>query len=170
MAPLTSTAPATGGTGTFAYQWESSLDNTTWGAIPGATAETYAPGALTATTSFRRRVSSGPCGPEVTPAVTITVLPALNAGTIAADQTICAGTTPAPLTSTGEAGGTSEIGYQWEASTDNGTTWGAIAGATGATFTPAALTATTFSAARPAQLAPVLRSCPMWSLSPWRRH
>ncbi|RZK24249.1 MAG: PKD domain-containing protein, partial [Hymenobacter sp.] len=87
-APLTSTAPAGAGTGQFAYQWQSSPDNTTWTDINGATAPTYAPAALTTTTYFRRVVTSGFCAPRTpTASVAITVLPALTAGSIAADQT-----------------------------------------------------------------------------------
>ncbi|OGX84299.1 hypothetical protein BEN47_02740 [Hymenobacter lapidarius] len=143
--PLTSTAPATGGTGTFAFQWESSpTDNGPWTAIAGATNETYAPGPLTVTTSFRRRVSSGLCGPEFTPAVTLTVLPALVAGSIAADQTICAGATPAPLTSSAPAsGGTGAFAYQWESSLDNAN-WTALANASGPNYSPGPLSVTTY--------------------------
>ncbi|UYZ59697.1 T9SS type B sorting domain-containing protein [Hymenobacter latericus] len=144
-APLTSTVPASGGAGTFTYRWESSADGgTTWTPVQGGTAETLTPGPLSVTTSFRRQVTSGPCPAPPTNIVTITVLPALTAGTIAADQTICAGATPAPLTSTTEAsGGTGTIAYQWESSAD-GNSWTAIGGATGPTFAPAALNATTF--------------------------
>ncbi|UOG77483.1 gliding motility-associated C-terminal domain-containing protein (plasmid) [Hymenobacter tibetensis] len=135
VAPLTSTAPATGGTGTFAYQWESSTDNVTWTAVAGATTETFAPGPLPVTTSFRRQTTSGSCGPVYTSAVTVTVLPALTAGSIAANQALCPGATPSPLTSTAPAtGGTGTFSYQWESSADN-TTWAAIGGATGETLT-----------------------------------
>jgi gliding motility-associated-like protein len=143
-APLTSTAAGSGGTGTIEYQWESSLDNVTWTAIGGATAATYTPGALTATTYYRRRVTSGPCGPVYSPTVTLTVLPTLNAGVIAADQTVCASALPAPLTSTsGASGGTGTFSYQWESSLDN-ITWGNEAGANSATFAPGPLSATTY--------------------------
>ena len=143
-APLTSTAAASGGTGSFVFQWESSADNATWTAIAGATSADYAPGVLAATTYFRRRVTSGPCGPGYSPSVVLTVLPALTPGSIAANQTVCAGTAPAPLTSTSAAGGgTGTFAYQWESSTDNAT-WTAIAGATSADYTPGPLAATTY--------------------------
>ena len=143
-APLTSTAPATGGNGTFTYQWESSPNNTTWTAIAGATAETFAPGPLAATTYFRRQVRSGTCTTGPTNPVTITVTPALAAGSIAANQALCAGATPAPLTSASDAsGGSGGIVYQWESSADN-VTWAAIGGATGPTYAPGALSATTY--------------------------
>ena len=143
-APLTSSAAATGGTGTFAYQWQSSPNSATWAAIPGATSATYAPGALTATTYFRRQVSSGACAGDTSNVVTIAVVPGLVAGSIAADQALCGGAAAAPLTSTAPAtGGTGTIDYQWEASPDN-VTWTAIGGATGPTYAPGALTATTY--------------------------
>jgi gliding motility-associated-like protein len=143
-APLTSTAAATGGTGTFSYQWESSLDNVTWTAIPSATGPTYAPSALTVTTYFRRQVSSGACTAAPSNVVTISVVPALTAGTIAADQALCSGATPAALASTAAAtGGAGSIDYQWESSPNNAT-WTAIPGATGPNYAPGALTATTY--------------------------
>ncbi len=143
-AALTSLAAVSGGTGSYSYQWESSPDNVTWTAIAGATGDTYAPGQLTATTYFRRRVTSGPCGPVYAAPVTITVLPALTAGTIATAQTVCAGDPPTPLTSTGDAsGGTGTFAYQWESSADN-SSWTAIAGATGSTYAPGPLSATTY--------------------------
>jgi len=143
-APLTSTASPSGGTGQYSYQWESSADNSNWTAISGANNPEYAPGQLTATTYFRRRASSGNCGAVYSPAITVTVLPALVAGTIAANQTICAGSTPAPLTSTLDgSGGSGAIVYQWESSSDNAT-WTTIPSATGPTFAPGALTATTY--------------------------
>ncbi|RZK63086.1 MAG: T9SS type B sorting domain-containing protein [Hymenobacter sp.] len=143
-APLTSGGAATGGTGTYTYQWEASLDNTTWAAISGANGATYAPGALVVTTYFRRQASSGPCTNSPSNTVTIAVVPALLAGRIAADQTLCGGATPAPLTSVAPAaGGTGAIDYQWESSPNNAT-WTAIGGATGPAYAPGALTATTF--------------------------
>jgi gliding motility-associated-like protein len=142
--PLTSAAPASGGTGPLIYQWESSADNVTWADVPGATGDTFSPGSLAATTYFRRRVTSGSCGPSLSNAVVITVTPALTAGTIGADQTLCPGATPTPLTSAaGASGGTDSFAYQWESSLDN-STWTAIAGATGETFAPGPLTATTY--------------------------
>ena len=86
---------------------------------------------------------SGACGPEFSPSITLTVLPALTAGSIAANQDICAGATPNPFSSNGAGGGTGTFAYQWESSTDN-SSWTTIPGATGATFAPGALTATTF--------------------------
>ncbi|MES2371048.1 MAG: gliding motility-associated C-terminal domain-containing protein [Bacteroidota bacterium] len=68
----------------------------------------------------------------------------LYGGTIGTDQTICAGSIPATLTSTANAsGGTGNISYQWQSSTDN-LTFANISGAVSATFTPTAITQTTY--------------------------
>ncbi|MEJ7658583.1 MAG: hypothetical protein WKG07_02585 [Hymenobacter sp.] len=96
-APLTSTTDAAAGTGAVTYQWESSLDNAAWTAIAGANAPTYGPDALPVTTYFRRRASSSTaCAPATSNVVAITVTPIVTAGSIAADQAVCAGTTPTP--------------------------------------------------------------------------
>ncbi|RZK45763.1 MAG: hypothetical protein EOO59_20475, partial [Hymenobacter sp.] len=143
-APLTSTAGASGSVGSFAYQWQSSLNNANWTDIGGATGATYAPGPLMTTTYYRRRASAPPCDPVNSPSVTLTVLPVLNAGTIAANQAICAGSTPSPLTSTlGASGSIGTFAYQWESSADN-SAYSPIGGATSATYAPGPLTATTY--------------------------
>ena len=143
-APLTSTASATGGTGSSSYQWESSPNNSSWASIAGATGAGYAPGTLTATTYYRRRVTSGPCGPVYSPSIVLTVLPALTVGSIVANQNICSGTAPIPLTSAAPAtGGTGMFAYQWESSSNN-IAWTAIGGATNPTYAPGLLTATTY--------------------------
>jgi gliding motility-associated-like protein len=91
-APLGSTPAATGGYGTYAYQWEASFDNVTWAAIPNATSATYAPGPLAATTYYRRRVASGSCADAVSNAVMLELVPQLVSGiTLATPPTQCAG-------------------------------------------------------------------------------
>jgi gliding motility-associated-like protein len=76
--------------------------------------------------------------------VTITVNPALTAGNIAADQTICSGTAPASFTSTTDAaGGTGARNYQWQSSVDN-VSFTNIAGANAAVYAPGVLTQTTY--------------------------
>ncbi|TDN36427.1 T9SS type B sorting domain-containing protein [Hymenobacter sp. UV11] len=90
---LTSTAGASGGAGTYAYQWESSPDNATWAAIGGATGPGYAPGPATSTMYYRRRVASGGCSTAVTSAVAVRLQPVLTVGVaLATPPTQCAGT------------------------------------------------------------------------------
>ncbi|WP_242922384.1 gliding motility-associated C-terminal domain-containing protein [Pontibacter liquoris] len=91
-AELSGSIPVGGGT-SYAYQWEQSADGTNFTGITGATTQHYTPGALTATTWFRRRVSAtGPCTPAYSAPVRITIV-AAPATPLANNQTICAGTT-----------------------------------------------------------------------------
>ena len=91
-APLTSTAPAMGGTGTFAYQWDSSGNNSDWAPIPGATGADLRPGSHDFDHFLPPPGDLGRLRADTfTPSVVVTVLPALSAGSIAANQTICAG-------------------------------------------------------------------------------
>ena len=68
------TAPS-GGSGEYAYQWQSSLDNTLWTDIDGATLSGYSPGALTVSTYYRRMVTSSGYEPAYSGSVVITVSP-----------------------------------------------------------------------------------------------
>ncbi|MCA6451356.1 MAG: Ig-like domain-containing protein, partial [Chitinophagaceae bacterium] len=70
----------------------------------------------------------------------------LQPGSIAADQTICAGTIPAPLTSSLDASvSSSTIAYQWQKSTTSATTgYTNISGATSKTYAPGSLSTTTY--------------------------
>jgi hypothetical protein len=103
----------------------------------------------TSTTIYRRRTiatfAGNSCVSEWTVAVTITVINAVSPGSIAANQTICNGATPSPLTSVdvGTSPGSS-ISYIWEQSTNAGGNWIPITGATGATYTLGTLTTTTW--------------------------
>jgi hypothetical protein len=72
--------------------------------------------------------------------IVITVLPGLIPGNASADQSICYNSVPVMLTATAPTGATGTITYQWESSTDNGTTWTPVTGANGLTYQPAALT------------------------------
>lgn len=225
---LNSTTAATGGTGTYIYQWQSSTTSSVSGFtdIAGANAATYTPSSsISVTTYYRRTVSTATdavvysnvvavtvvslpnvkispstatistgnsqtltasgadtyvwtpatnlsattlatisASPTVTTAytatgtnattscvntatITVTVVPALTAGAIAADQTICSGITPAAFTSaTAAAGGVGTYTYQWQSSTTSTTAgFTDITGATAATYASGtALTVTTY--------------------------
>ena len=138
-----SSAAATGGSGTYSYQWQSSANNTTWTNITGAAALSYSPTALTATTYYRLAVTSN----SVTiygSSATVSVYPQLAAGTVTpSTQTINYNTTPAALSSAAATGGSGTYTYQWQSSADN-STWTNITGATAPSYSPATLTATTY--------------------------
>lgn len=146
---FTGTLPA-GGTnipGDYAYQWSSSVDNADYTAIStAATGQFYRPSALTATTWFRRRVTSGQCFTESSP-VKVTVLPLISNNTIAGSRTVCKDETPPPLaqasglTLSGGAGPGS-YSFLWEESR-NGTTWDPATGtnnASNGTYQPPVMT------------------------------
>jgi gliding motility-associated-like protein len=127
----------------LSYQWQSQVNCTGgWSGISGATGLTYAPGALTSPTCFRRMATDA-CG-NIAYSNTATISlysTTLTPGTIAAAQTICSGGTPAPLTNTGNpSGGDGNYLYQWQYSPD-GVAWTSISGATAVGYAPGALTA-----------------------------
>lgn len=148
-APLTSVTNGSSPGATITYSWEQSTDaGGTWTPIGGATLATYAPGALTQTTWYRRitvaTTNGHSCYSLPTNTVIITVQAIVNPGTIAANQTICYNAIPAPLTSLTPATGSGAITYQWEFSTNGGGLWQPIAGATAPGYAPGALTQTTW--------------------------
>ncbi|TRZ69813.1 MAG: HYR domain-containing protein, partial [Bacteroidetes bacterium] len=148
-AALTATA-ATGGTGSYTYQWQSSPDGLTWNNITGATALTYSPLALTFTTRYRILVTDAgipSCGTAVSSnIVVITVQAEVIPGVVAANQTICSGGDPAAFTITTPASGSGTLSYQWQSSTTACTgPWTDIPTATSAIYDPLpGLTQTTY--------------------------
>ena len=143
----TGTAPAllsgipAGGLGTYTYAWASSTDNVNFTGLP-ATTQTYQPGTLTATTWFRRTVSSGVCSENSV--FRITVLPLITGNTVAADQTVCNTTAPAALTGSLPAGGDGIFRYLWESKAATAPGWTNAPGAnTAASYQPPLLDGTT---------------------------
>jgi hypothetical protein len=137
----------TGGSGTYVYQWESSVAPfSTYTAIAGATTTTYQASTLSETTKYRRKESSGVCTSTYSNIVTVTINPAIIAGAVAANQTICSGGNPVAFTQTTAAsGGNGTYTYQWEKATASSGPYVDIAGATSSTYDEtAALTATTY--------------------------
>ncbi|WP_315817189.1 hypothetical protein [Paraflavitalea speifideaquila] len=134
---------ATGGNSTYAYQWQSSPDNSTYTNIGGATAQNYTPGNLIANTWYRRTVTSN--GVTVNSnTVAVTVYPQLVAGSVTpASASINYNTSPGLLTGTAATGGNGTYAYQWQSSSDN-TTYTNIGGATAQNYTPGNLIANTW--------------------------
>lgn len=124
------TFPA-GGSQSYTYQWQQSANNLSWTKIPGATAASYKPSALTATSYFRRQVVSATCDTLVTASVKIEVLPAVSASITLTDPgPVCASenvTLVAAVTNEG-----SNPGYQWYLN-------GVLTGETTASYTNNAL-------------------------------
>ncbi|MGI4750406.1 MAG: PKD-like domain-containing protein [Janthinobacterium lividum] len=130
-----------GGTGTYVYSWQSSTDNVNWTTISGQSGRDYS-FTGTQSTTIRRIVTSGACSSSSSP-VSIVVQPAIANNTIAANQVICYSTAPAQLTGSTPTGADNNYIYQWQSSTDNGTTWLGISGSNTQNYQPTALTAAT---------------------------
>ena len=124
----------------LAYQWQVSTDaGATWTAIPSANAASYnIPSVTTAQNNNQYRcVVTGTCGSATSSAATLQVSANITISTQPTSQTVCEATT---ISFTSGAAG-SGITYQWQVSTDGGTTWtnlsngGVYSGATAATLT-----------------------------------
>ena len=127
---------ATGGVGTITYQWQSSPNNSIWTNISGATSATYAPGALTATTYYRRGAINS-CGTLYTTSVLITVSGTADMITVTGNSAgICSGDV---VTLSASATSVTNPIYRWYDAATGGTPL-----ETAPTFTPSPnLTTTT---------------------------
>ena len=131
---LSSTTNASGGGG-FTYQWQISTDNVSWGDIVGATSSTYTPpSAITQDTWYRRAaISTAGCGTLYTASIKVSVA-----------ISVCTGQTPPAVTEqTAASGGVGGFTYQWQKSTD-GVVFSNIVGATSTTYTPTAISSSTW--------------------------
>ena len=116
--PTATTAIGTGGAISFGLQTEG----------------TYTVLAVNNTTSCQNTMTSS--------AVIVEII-AIDNNTIAVNQTICAGTAPAPLTGSLPTGASGSYTYQWQISTD-GASFSDIGGATNQNYSPSSLTQNTW--------------------------
>jgi len=140
--PLNLDVTATGGNGTFSYQWYSSSTNTITGGtlIAGATSNSYTPPTNTVGTTYYYAVVSqnSTSGCSVTSATAAIIVISSPTITQPASSTVCQGGSPTPLSIT-VSGATGTPTYQWYSNTVNTTTGGTtLAGETNATYTPSA--------------------------------
>jgi alpha-tubulin suppressor-like RCC1 family protein len=128
---LTGSAPS-GGSGAYSYLWQSSLNNSTWGNHPGAT-QNLTTSYLSATTYYRRVVSSSVCTAQTSTATTVTRL--IGQNDIASNQTIPYNSAPATII------GQTNLnmpGYLWEQSHNN-FHWVVIPGGNSSVYAPGSL-------------------------------
>ncbi len=100
--------------GTPSFEWKHSTDN--YGSVLATTSLYDVPTGLTATTSYRRIITSTlgglACAAPNTDIV-ITVQSAVTGGTIASSQTICNGGDPAAFTESVASTGSGTLTYEW---------------------------------------------------------
>ncbi|MBC7391198.1 MAG: T9SS type A sorting domain-containing protein, partial [Opitutaceae bacterium] len=112
-----------GGNGSYTYQWQSSPDNSTWTSIGGATLINYQPPALAVNTYYRRNVISATCNTNNSTGILISVDPPTTVSVQPAVTTFTCPTVPVNISITGSG---QNLSYQWQLSTDNGSTWNDI--------------------------------------------
>ena len=136
-------AVATGGLGTITYNWQQSSDNSSWTDAAGTRdGQNYTTPSLSSSMYYRRQATAATYGGTISSAsALVTVAPVLTQGNPSA-ATICNGATCA-FTLAAASGGLGTITYQWQSSANN-SIWANIAGATGASYTTPALTASTY--------------------------
>ena len=143
---LISRATLQDGNGIYNYNWTSSLNSTFTDPLNVSTTQNYTPGPATATTWYRRTVTSGSCV-DVSASVEITVVSIENNKILGQDTTLCIGGNPNRFIGATPIGGTNipnGYAYTWLFSTDN-STWNPV-GSGGLTrdYDPPALNQTTW--------------------------
>ncbi|MGA1976890.1 MAG: gliding motility-associated C-terminal domain-containing protein [Bacteroidales bacterium] len=142
---------ASGGSGSYLYQWQDSTSSTAWQTAAGTTTnQTYSPDtskfAVTQDRYYRRVVYSGSdsvCQNTSQP-IRLTRYPQIENNAVAADQTICSGSTPSSLTGTTPTQGNLSYSYQWQDSTSS-LSWQSISvSATNKNYSPLGLTDSTW--------------------------
>jgi gliding motility-associated-like protein len=125
---------ATGGNGTYKYQWQQSLDATNWVDILGENGLglTFIP---PSDIYVRRVVTSLPCTDAGFNAYIKVSAPITN-NTIGSDQSICINLPAANLIGSAPSGSNGVFTYQWQQSVDSGTTWVNITNATAKDYNP----------------------------------
>ena len=126
VAAFTSSATASGGSGTFTYTWQYTTNaaavagDGNWTDIAASNSTIWDYGTLTTSTRFIRRAVDAICTtPVYSNILTVTVRPVLAGGAIGSNQTICSGNDVAPFTSSAAAsGGAGTFTYTWQYTTN----------------------------------------------------
>ena len=132
---VTFSVTANAGSGTLSYQWQESTDGgSSWSDISGETSASYmitgAPVGLDGN-QYRVLLSSGACAEIMSASATLSVSTAFTIDQQPVDITDCAGETV--MFTVDVSGGA--VNYQWEVSTDGGSTWNPVSLATSNTLT-----------------------------------
>ncbi|TBX65986.1 hypothetical protein EZL74_11475 [Flavobacterium silvisoli] len=120
-------------TGTVtSYQWQYSTNGTTWFDLDGQTNSTLELSGLSSAntgTLFRCSLNAGALNSN---SASLTVYDAIVIGTQPASQTVCSNAASVTFTSAATGSG---VSYLWQVSTNGGSSWTNISGATAATYT-----------------------------------
>jgi len=115
---------ATGGIGTYNYQWLDSTAATNLNPVPGATnGNTMTPPSLLVTTYYKRRVTSGACVVKSSSTITINVLPLILNNSISGSAKVCYSLIPDLISGSALTGGSGTYSYIWQQSVDGGANW-----------------------------------------------
>ena len=141
---LESVVAASASSGFYTIMWQSApASSGPWSDISGTSgSQAYQPGPLSATTYFRRTITSSTSKQASSNVVCVTVV-TTSPGSISGNQKIEKGTQPTVLsnsTSPSFSGGSYSL--SWESAASASGPWTKIAGATGISYQPGALTAT----------------------------
>lgn len=130
--------------GTLSYQWQKSTDGVSFTNIDDATNATLTLTTVPVGTTYYKRIIQKQ-GTTCQGVSSVAVISNANfaPGTISGDETICSGDTPATLQNSDTANSEGNVSYQWESRTAS-ISFAAISGATENTYSPAALTETSF--------------------------
>ena len=136
---------AQGGNGLFIYQWQESLNGTSWTDILNQNGLKFSPGILTTTKFYRiKAISVFGCSFVTSDSIKINVYGDLSGGLIQQAQTICYDSIPQKLLYlTRPSGGGGVYSYQWQSSADS-INFTNISGATLDNYQPPQLTSTRF--------------------------
>ena len=120
------TITLTGYTGTI--QWYSSTDGSTYSIVSGQTSATLSTGNLTQKMWYQATVTSGACAPANSSVATVDITSSVSITSDPSSTGACQGST-AQFTVT--ANGVTD--YQWQISTDNGSSWNSVSTGSGGT-------------------------------------
>lgn len=118
MPALISGSLPSGGNGVYHYEWESSINNLNWLALPNTFVRDYQPPQVLQSVYYRRLVSSGFCPPISSFPVFVRSDRIIGENRITANQTLCSGSQPAQLNGAQPTGGNFSYQYVWQQSPD----------------------------------------------------
>ncbi len=135
----------TGGTAAnqnISYQWQSRTSGSFANMVGETDPSLTIPSSPANTTEYRRQTLVSNNGEVCFENSTVSTIfiNKITPGVIGNDQDICRGAVPNTLVSISNTIAEGSVTYNWESSSDNGTTWQAIGGATGTTHNPGSFT------------------------------